>query len=170
MKLIGLLGSQLDSADPSASARQLLAIAVGSAGYARFLRWGLLSPRPPQVSQVQRAAGELAAQVGPGRVLLDRSLFSREDSPLVAGFWVGTRATLEPLRPVKTGTLEEASARPSPVAWFVTNRPPRGAPGLRLGAKGTPEGGLFAVDVARWRARSPVASGAPAAGPVRSPG
>lgn len=30
IKLIGLLGSQLDSADPSASARQLLAIAVGT--------------------------------------------------------------------------------------------------------------------------------------------
>ncbi len=148
----------------------LLAIAVGAAGYARFLRWGLLSPRPPQVSQVPRAAGEFAAQVGRGRVLLDRSLFSREDSPLVTGFWVGTSATLEPLRPLETGTLEEATARPSPVAWFVTNRPPGGAPGLRLGAKGTPEGGLFAVDVARWRGRTPVASGAPATGPVRPPG
>lgn len=148
----------------------LVATAVGSAGYARFLRWGLLSPRPPQVSQVPRAAGELAAQAGPERVLLDRSLFSREDSPLVAGFWVGTRAALDPLRPLRTGTLDEAVSRPSLVSWFVTNRPPGGAPGFRLGARGTAEGSLFAVDVAGWRARTRAAPQGPAVGPVSPPG
>ena len=142
----------------------LLALAIGAAGYARFLRWGLLAPRPPQVSQVARAAGEFLAQAGPARVLLDPSLFSREDSPLVAAFWVRTRAPLEPLRLPRTGALGEATSARPPRAWLVTNRPPPGAPGLRFGPKGTPEGILYAVDLARWRARN--APGAPPPAPV----
>lgn len=126
----------------------LAALLLGASDHRRFLGWGLGPGRPPQVAQVARAAGEFLAVAGPSRVLLDPSLFSKEDSPLVAGFYFRPDATLEPLLRPRAGALALPDAAVARPAWFVTNRPPKGAAGIRLGAPGTAEAPAFALRLA----------------------